>query len=458
MSKRLLSLILALLLAFTVPGCTAPEGEPEDSEPSSETVTDGAESGTVTILTYSNFGTGDSASFFWQFESFAAYVHSDIKLEVIDINVDDQAELDALCTQLKTEIMAGKGPDIYILPTTNYTFTDSKGNTVFQESFFGDINEAMYNNLFLPLDSYLPDSEYIKMENYPEEVMAAGRTAEGQVIMPLAYTYDLFLLDKAKMKDPELSYNSFDELLSCGDTNLLGTLMASRYSWFRSLWGDIADYESGNLLITEESILEMLKKTDGSKLPYSHSSDRIALDYYYEDFFGIEPPSFSLCNSTLQKWYENMDSVYPAYIPNNDNGITAFVPLFAAINANSKHPEKAFRILELFFSEEVLTQKAYGNYNSSINTSFMQNFTTATIWAPPISVDITTLPRKEMQDFVTDMNSKINRVRFDSDLESLLQDVTSVSYIFDDTEGDPEPLIKEHIHKIHTEMQMEMAE
>lgn len=396
----------------------------------------------ITILT--NSGISGSGSFIDQFLSYAEFLYSDIEIEIIDICIDDQAEFDATVSRLTTEITSGKGPDIFLLPTDSYTLTDSEsGETVDRKAFFSDVTEAMKNRIFLPLDDYIAASEHIRMDNYPQIIMDAGKSAEGQVVMPLAYTYDLILMDKTQMVNPELSYTRLDELINCGDERLLSSLGTQfPHYWFRSLFGEIADYDSTKLLISEDDIITM-KNT----VSFKTKDPGIELAVYNAPpITGIVDNNMSY--AVLETWYQNMDIVYPATIPNSDNGITAYIPLFTAINANSDHPEEAFKILELLYSDVVQLHATYGDYGSYIQQSYINAFV---MGEAAVSVDINVAERDESKEFLGTMAEKINVVRFESELEDLLNAASYVPNFPDETYG-------EHVHKIYAEMQMEMAE
>lgn len=65
------------------------------------------------------------------------------------------AERESQLTSIRTEVLAGKGPDIFICSCPNFDYDNSKPLFLFP-------NQVMERRVFLPLDSYLENAEYME--------------------------------------------------------------------------------------------------------------------------------------------------------------------------------------------------------------------------------------------------------------------------------------------------------
>lgn len=58
--------------------------------------------------------------------------------------------------------------------------------------------------------------------------MNAGKTDEGQMVLPLLYEYPIFFVQKDQLKDPDMRMENWDALLNCGDEKVRGFLKSKR--------------------------------------------------------------------------------------------------------------------------------------------------------------------------------------------------------------------------------------
>ena len=439
MKYRITSLLLVMVLLISCAACSAADLA-NDGADVADVATE--HSAAVTIATFSEL-----QSFTTQFLQYANFVYPDINVEFINLYSEDQAEYDTKLIQMRTEIMAGKGPDLFLLPKASVSFTSGEtGEIITYEPLFTDVTESMYNNIFLPLDEYILKSEYITPDDYPQSVYDAGKTNQGQVVLPLTYTYHFMVMDKNKMENPNLAYSTIDELLNCGDHKLLKTLKGDAASWYRSLFGKLANYENAQLAITEDDLSALAKYTlmaTSTSMDYNSKVD----DYYANPDWPVQE---YMSNDVLSLWYRNMDDAYPLYIPNTDGGITAYISTFAGINANTAHPEETFKVLELLLSDVVQEGKTYGDYGSAITASMNSEYV---VGMNAVNIDVNCGEKDEQDQLLRDMGKKITVTRFETEFEVLLAEVATGHFNYiDGTES------KTDISKIYTEMKMIMAE
>ena len=107
----------------------------------------------------------------------------DIKVEFVGIPDETNETRSYVIQQMRTEIMAGKGPDLFLLP--------SGGETINCEPLFLNVEEAMHSGIFLPLDDLIAEAEILNMENHFQVIMDAGKVGDKQLVLPLIYNYEM---------------------------------------------------------------------------------------------------------------------------------------------------------------------------------------------------------------------------------------------------------------------------
>ena len=89
--------------------------------------------------------------------------------------------------RIRTEIMAGEGPDVFIVAGSNWLFPIPE--------------KAMQEGVFLTLDEYIENAELGDWDNLTQPVLEAGRTEEGQQLVPMMYTLPVTIYSKESMPE-----------------------------------------------------------------------------------------------------------------------------------------------------------------------------------------------------------------------------------------------------------------
>lgn len=319
----------------------------------------------------------------------------------------DPAERREQIARIRSEIEAGGGPDVFLLPTVDPENYYSDDETT--DPLFLNVEKAMHSNLFLPLDSYIEQSVYLDTHNYYADVIDAGKTVEGQMTLPILNTYRVFWWSKKNMQDPNIEFKNWEAILACEDDQIQLSLYQSMDVAFGAQYGDLIDYENNELLITPEMLANDLQKL--SSLP------AVVEKIEQKELTN----TFTWNEKLFSQWNAGKNSRRTVMLPNDKDGATTFVTAYAAINRNSKCPDEAFRFIELHMSREVQTgegiydgetEKYYGR-SMSLNTKHfgMKNGGVPTF-------------KNAWTDFglISDMNQKITSVRFYSDMDLVLLD------------------------------------
>lgn len=252
-------------------------------------------------------------------------------------------------TRLRTEVMAGRGPDLFLI----------------SEQFFGDPlfpypEKSMLNGLFLSLDKYMEKSQFTQWDQQNQTILSAGKTDKGQQIIPLTYSVLVTCFRKADAAHTPSAENSWDDManssdlaerISCIYSNSLeqnlGVMGAAQDRPGDAL-GKLADFEREELLFTEEDLAEGIK-TRLKLMDLCEQGEFSSLPAFYQT------PLYARFNDSAAHAEEPIAQDEPlTFIPrySKGGGIAACVRDYAAISNDTKHAEDAFLILDLLMSRE----------------------------------------------------------------------------------------------------------
>lgn len=268
--------------------------------------------------------------------------------------------------RIRTEIMAGEGPDVFLMRYTP-AWKFAAGGVMIENDYEGTDflfrypEKAMETGLFLPLDEYIENNaELGEWDEIVQPVLDAGRNEEGLQLVPLDYTFPLLCYPKSEwehvpdkkytwndmLTNPELLPYSLD-LANCGATERFfsldsaGNVDSSSEEWLSNtnyichILGDLADYKNETPSFTEEELLGLvneimaLEKADG--------------------YTSVDTAKEELAGSKISERVFNKPTTFlPLY--SMDGGITAHIESFAAVNRNTDRPEDAFKVIDLLMN------------------------------------------------------------------------------------------------------------
>lgn len=269
----------------------------------------------------------------------------EIEFEYLPVDTEERA---AAITRLRTEVMSGHGPDVFVV---NCKTED------FQDALFPLPAAAMRSGRFLPLDEYIAKAEFTDFSDFTPAVMEAGKGEEGQQLIPLTYTFPVTLYcDQDPQPLPAGSTwfqqaSSEDPLLSRAATQGDNVL---RLFFTDSPLGALADSQTETLCFSEDDLYQWAAA--------QKEQDRKWMDGKYEDL----PANYSMgmcvgfdeCDRQIgiqSEFYASCaaDSSF-SFVPmlNTQGGVTATILSFAGINRNTQRPQDAFRFLDVLLSRE----------------------------------------------------------------------------------------------------------
>ena len=328
------------------------------------------------------------------------------EVEVVAIP-QDASLAEAQVTKLRTEIMSGGGPDIFIMA--------SSGEAMDEEPavLFSNPEKLMRSDLFLPLDDYIADAQYINPGEWNQKIMDAGKTEEGQMVLPIAYTYYAYSFRTTDLQNPSFIPNSWEELKAWKEPEIVTNLTEQTFLWFSQTFGELADYENETLLFSEEELMNRVEEAFAWE-----NENRMT-----ENQEKILPVAGGMGENSKEFWQQVVrasgENETIITMPNDENGLTAYITLYVAVNRNTEYPDQAFSLLDFMFSDAMMSGKGDQIDNSEIYYGINNNFPTAAMLTNKTAVQ-QVLRNQTVKSWNEEVENRINSIRFYSDLDDEL--------------------------------------
>lgn len=278
-----------------------------------------------------------------------------------------EAEAAAL-TKLRTEIMSGRGPDLFVLNAIHLRLIQ-------------DPDKQMRAGVFADLAPYLDTIAAEATLN--ETVLAAGRVGEAQYLLPLYYTVPGVAVPAEALAGFDAGGNPspadfLEKLLAHCDTPgfaPLGGLSADGLAYAPAL-----DYEARAAALNEDqlALAALLADTEAWTRATGFQVWRPARGVPSAEipFDACELGAGYLERQSLSLMDQEIDPIVLP-IPNGNGGATASVELYAGVRANSPHIQLAAEMLARLLRPEALKQMDGTTYpyTYSVNEDAVQELT-----------------------------------------------------------------------------------
>lgn len=267
------------------------------------------------------------------------------------------ADRKSMIKHLKTELMSGSGPDLFIVDAFD-------GNFYFEEPMFPIPEQMIERNVFLPLDEYIEKAQFAEWDRLTPKVMEAGRGSEGQILVPLAYTLPLSCYKADEYRHDISKDLTWQDMLDDGSgmlrqAGLFGRWGSSMWDNTANLFTQIADYKEEKLLFTQEELLEVIEQELDLWLE-CESGAWDGLPFCYQGNMSL---NFMPNHNTMQPSPDYLSpvtapmTIVPMY--NTKGGVTAKVSTFAAINRNTQKADQAFFVLDYLLGKEAMEHSQF---------------------------------------------------------------------------------------------------
>ncbi len=285
---------------------------------------------------------------------------SGIEVELEILPAEMGGPYDSELTHLRTEIMAGGGPDVFLMSGFGDGGSATPANTLFQNP-----ESAMKKGFFLPLDDYIENAQFMEFDKLDQGVMAAGRNDQGQVILPMFYRLNEIQINREM--DPAQFPSDWNGA-AASDNELVQWAGAqwAGYGFRNACFGKIADNESEELLITGEELFQRTKEALELCKAYAPEMSRLQ-ELQGQGDYNVFLKEVAVNVTPWGSGYIAMeDNVNSSYVLKNPQGeISAPIETWCAVNKNTQHPQDAFFIVDLLLSKKFLQQEDFWNKEPS---------------------------------------------------------------------------------------------
>lgn len=342
--------------------------------------------------------------------------------------------------RIRTEILAGKGPDVFISDCYTPTLVDLRdvGLDLGDGPLFNFPTQAMKNRVFLPLDEYIENAQFMEFDQLNPTIMALGRNEEGQQILPMEFNFWVTGYIPSGYDMPQERPQSLEKMWDSGCPVLEFT---ANGMWGDSLLDSFAqtiDQENDLPAFTEEALLEHALAVWESWQKLKQEE----WDFLSEEMWdGCAPMSHF-----IEEFHPKQDTILtPCY--NDAGGISAYVTLFSAINRNASYPEFSFRVLDKLLSKAVMSEQVIYGW-----TAGMPTFTGGDGEMPALGGSSLT---PELLEQYQELLGMVNGVRF---LTTLDQEILRALLPVCSDENATQQDVEKTVHQLYTTFKMMLAE
>lgn len=361
-------------------------------------------------------------------------------------------------TRIRTEIMAGKGPDVFI------TVCDPE----YEDPVFKYPDQMMSRRVFLPLDDYIEKAKFMEWDKLTPIVMEAGKTDEGQMVLPLTYSMPLTVFRKEELEHtPSQTLTFFDIAESSNPASLFSPERTTEFGEYTmdgdrlaAVFSELVNYDTETLAFSEEDIKEIILVLGDLESRRAKGEYDDILSYYHTNLMvGFNSYPDDEMYNAMFAGIEGKESLplFPLY--STQGGYCATITSFAAINRNTKRPDDAFFVLDYLLSLECQCSPLYANltYNQAIPTheDAMQRRTEVVSEGVSYNYGYPTwyLGRSNFDELCA-LRENISYVRFRTELDEKLVSLLAISK-YSPSSGES---LNREVHNAYMEMQMMLAE
>ena len=466
--KKAIAILMAALALVTAAGCKSPteRGREENSSSMSEIIdTETEEQEPLRVLMDVEFDTRVGGSLRDSLDSFqiedqrgSMKTKKSFEKVIEELGGPEDMEIefppehgearDAYLTAVRTEIMAGKGPDVFMCLSGwgAHNVDDDLTSLCLEDALFKFPRQAMERNMFLPLDEYIENAQFMEWDKLTPVIMEAGKNEHGQLLLPMTYTVPLGIFKSGDV-DFTLEGNTgltWKEMLDMGPEC---TAVA-----VKSIWGSqqsaalapLADYEQDELVITEEELLDYVnsclegqKRLENEKLPESQIKV-LKPDSFFDNEYGSS----------------NELTIIPRF--SRGGGYHAIITSFTGINVNTKRPEDAFFLVDYIMGREGQQSSLFVHMSHDKAVPTMEGLLSGRgsgVFAPTIPgnekyVNMSKNLYKEFEKLRDGISGADFYTSLDKELFSLTTDFSDGT----------DKTVEELVHGVYTRMNMMLAE
>ena len=421
-------LALVLVLSVALAGCgdnAADENMPNNASQTSATgeiVTESSEE-KIILRIVTEEGSDETVRFDDQLERLIKrYEYLNKNVDIVLEHIPQMSGNDIALQRLRSEILAGDGPDIFLLSCEQHY--DS-------EPLIKDVNLAMRNGIFTDISKYYDADTELGKESLNTTVMNAGVVDGARYVLPLRYNFPVVYVNVDKLAESGLTTDSFQHgIINLLDTTVQyadetfafnGLLGHVRRQYTLNFFPHILDYDNQEILITEDELMTYMRSSQAVRKLNDGRQPQVHLYSYFgtfpDPYWGatqncvlIDDLEAAIANVSMAQAYGINLEMIP--LTASDGSLVADVTFYGAIGGQCEHPDIAYDFLRQLLTEDFQWEK-----NTEVHNDYVKYTALAREGWPVRTVGSVAPLAKSTYDQIVWDNSKMK-------LEFRLQDMT----------------------------------
>lgn len=351
--------------------------------------------------------------------------------------------------KLRTEIMSGMGPDVFIcFAGPNYVFDLSHATSEgiggsWEDPIFRFPQQALERQTFLRLDEYMENSRFTDWSALPAAILDGGKYEGGQYVLPMTYTLPLTLFKSEEFSFDHSESMTWDAMLE-KSPEMAAAASADQSIYLGGALGPALTQEGNSLAFSEDELLSFMTKKAES---YCASVSNAETPNFLQQNLCVSLEDYSQRNGFTGK---EAFTMVPAYTTQGGYGAT--IMSFAAIDANCSDPEGAFFVLDYLLSEECQQSEFYSYLTLGRSVPIMDSVLSEDKKCVGLDGSHWSLSPENYQEFCS-LRDNISYAEFNTPLGVEMQSLFSAAC----DETDPEA-IRNLVHEYYGKMKMLLAE
>ena len=264
--------------------------------------------------------------------------------------------------KLYTEIMAGRGPDVYMFGGMG---------------IFNDLEKKMDSGAFYDLNELMVEDPEFNIDEYEKIIMDRGIYKGKRFIFPLTYSVATLLTSKEDFEEKGFSiedFSTYDSFISKWE-DIQGTDNFRMFKGSMSEWKDFLihfgwleeciDYENGNTNFDNPNFERVVRIIREEYRLKNHSKPLKEFESYPEGLF-YRPSFITLLFSSLYPIDVNDMLLLP--IPNASGKSVAELQECCMISSSTKDPEAAWLLIKTLMSDKCQREMMQAKFNDNVTT------------------------------------------------------------------------------------------
>lgn len=245
---------------------------------------------------------------------------------------DDKAEREIEIQKLRTEIMAGKGPDVYLID----------GGEEYGEEFLPLLEnpyQTMQSGALAPLDALMEEDSYWEDDTYRDVILKAGQYDGHQYILPMSVSYYVLPreTDMEEMTEDTLG-EWLEQARNSQDIRLKTAFWSSLWAQSARWMQPAADYERGEVLFNKEKWIK-----------FSDQYFQFHIDVGEEVHETGNWYNFEMLSSAV--FSDKTSSIDLQVVPDLEGRKMASIQTYGAVGMSSDLKQEAYDFLMLFLND-----------------------------------------------------------------------------------------------------------